>query len=232
MLPSIESPLLVLLSQPSQLPLSPPPKMDARTARIIIVATTTLAIVGWGVRYALRAPEGEGKDGKRKRAGGEKRRRKKKAVPTPTPAPAPSVPTPAPVAAPSATTKLDFEQVRGDLIKIQTLPKPETPEEVEPFVLKRTTVGDILSEGGPSTYYFAALEYYRAVVAYHDQDEIVQIFSRTAPPEVYALLDQIIAISKSSSESSPVTEGWHLVEEGSETGSATDLSAPVMEPMD
>lgn len=49
-------------------------------------------------------------------------------------------------------------------------------------MLKCTSIGDILAEGGPSTYYFAALEYYRGVVAYHDQEEIMQSQSLSLSP--------------------------------------------------
>ncbi|KAJ2378414.1 mitochondrial import receptor subunit tom20 [Coemansia sp. RSA 2607] len=70
---------------------------------------------------------------------------------------------------------------------------PESPEEKEKFFMAQVSQGETLCAAGPSGYIEAACRFYQALKVYPNPVELVMIYQKTTPDEVFKLVMAMMA---------------------------------------
>ncbi|KAJ1770604.1 mitochondrial import receptor subunit tom20 [Coemansia sp. RSA 1813] len=70
---------------------------------------------------------------------------------------------------------------------------PASPEEKEQFFMTQVSKGETLCSAGPSAYSSAACHFYQALKVYPNPVELVMIYQKTTPPEVFKLVMAMMA---------------------------------------
>ncbi|KAJ2485339.1 mitochondrial import receptor subunit tom20 [Coemansia sp. RSA 2050] len=88
----------------------------------------------------------------------------------------------------------DINDQALELLNIVTKEKlPETPEEKEQFFLTQVSRGEALCGAGPAGYTEAACRFYQALMVYPNPVELVMIYQKTTPEEVFKLVMAMMA---------------------------------------
>ncbi|KAJ1820761.1 mitochondrial import receptor subunit tom20 [Coemansia sp. RSA 2675] len=88
----------------------------------------------------------------------------------------------------------DINDQALELLNIVTKEKlPETPEEKEQFFLAQVSRGETLCGAGPAGYTEAACRFYQALMVYPNPVELVMIYQKTTPDEVFKLVMAMMA---------------------------------------
>ncbi|KAJ2557480.1 mitochondrial import receptor subunit tom20 [Coemansia sp. RSA 1933] len=70
---------------------------------------------------------------------------------------------------------------------------PTSPEEKEQFFMAQVSKGETLCSAGPSAYPLAACHFYQALKVYPNPVELVMIYEKSTPPEVFKLVMTMMA---------------------------------------
>ncbi|KAJ1812986.1 mitochondrial import receptor subunit tom20, partial [Coemansia sp. RSA 2599] len=94
----------------------------------------------------------------------------------------------------STATLEDFNEQAIELLNIVAKEKlPESPEEKEQFFMAQVSQGETLCAAGASGYAEAACRFFQALKVYPNPVELVMIYQKTTPDDVFKLIMAMMA---------------------------------------
>ncbi|KAJ2399445.1 mitochondrial import receptor subunit tom20 [Coemansia sp. RSA 2559] len=94
----------------------------------------------------------------------------------------------------SSTSSESVNDIAIELLnKVAKDKLPASPEEKEQFFMAQVSKGETLCSAGPSAYSSAACHFYQALKVYPNPVELVMIYEKTTPPEVFKLVMTMMA---------------------------------------
>ncbi|KAJ1797531.1 mitochondrial import receptor subunit tom20, partial [Coemansia sp. RSA 2399] len=94
----------------------------------------------------------------------------------------------------SSTSPESVNEIAIELLnKVAKDKLPASPEEKEQFFMAQVSKGETMCGAGPSAYSSAACHFYQALKVYPNPVELVMIYEKTTPPEVFKLVMTMMA---------------------------------------